>query len=52
MVILFVLAIPQLFHVNKGDSISVGNRFNGRLENGYLLPQAKTLIAFHGLVIT
>lgn len=38
MVILFVLAIPQLFHVNKGDSISVGNRFNGSLENGYLLP--------------
>ena len=40
IIVLLVIsfALPQLFHIHKGNSISIGTRFNGSLENGYLLP--------------
>ena len=38
-ILVFVIASANiLFHHNKGESISHGNRFTGTLENGWLLP--------------
>ena len=34
-----VTSIPQLFHKNKGESISLGIYSNGSLKNAYLLPR-------------
>ena len=31
--------IPQLFHRNKGESVSIGDYNNGSMINGYLLPR-------------
>lgn len=38
-ILVFVIGSANiLFHQNKGESISHGTRFNGTLENGWLLP--------------
>jgi penicillin-insensitive murein DD-endopeptidase len=38
LLLITLAATPQLFHSNKGISISHGSRFTGYLENGFLLP--------------
>ncbi len=38
MLIIFILSARELFHTNSGESISHGTRFDGWLENGWLMP--------------
>jgi penicillin-insensitive murein DD-endopeptidase len=38
VVLCFVLSVPEMLHQNKGESTSVGTVWNGRLENGWLMP--------------
>lgn len=50
VIALIIACIPEIVHVNEGESISIGSARDGKLENGWLMPSRGTNFRYFSLI--